>query len=339
MIIQNEAYPQIALIGCGAIAENYYLPALARFPEMMEKLILVDPNQERVQMLAAQFKTKEWRSSSHDIPEGTKGVIIALPTYLHHPVSMDFLARGVPVLCEKPLAESASKAREMVDMANKTGTALATNYSQRLWAQFAKVKGIIADQSLGEPISIKYYVGEIFNWPTQTGFLFSPASSGRGVLLDRGAHILDHICWWLGGKPEVVSFKNDSFGGGEAVAHVKFKYHKCVGDVRLSWLSKFPCKFMVEFERGSIEGEVYYPQSILVRTAGGPQKRVSLISGSYAELGHKIVDNFIGVALGREEPLVPGKTVLDSVCFTDDCYAVASRFDMPWYEIAEVKND
>jgi predicted dehydrogenase len=331
--------PRIALIGCGAIAESYYLPALARHPHVLGSLILVDQDIDRAQKLAAVFNGKQCLADYREAMDETDGAIIALPTRLHHPVSMEFLSRGVPVLCEKPLAESAVKARSMVELANKMGTVLATNYSQRLWSQFAKVKEIIVSRTFGEPVSIKYDVGELFNWPTVSGFYFNSAGSGRGVLLDRGAHILDHICWWLGGKPEVISSQNDSFGGGEAVARVQFKLNKCVGEVKLSWLSSFPCRFVVEFEHGSIEGEVYYPQSVRLTTADRPQKRVKLKSESWSALGHKIVDNFIRVISHDEKPLVPGSDVLDSMAMVDECYAVATRFKMPWYEIPEMKND
>ena len=337
-VTSTGSSPRIALIGCGAIAEGYYLPALSRHPRVLKALTLVDRNIDRAQKLSAAFRVKQCFADYREALDETDGVIIALPTHLHHPVSMEFLLQRVPVLCEKPLAESADKAREMIELAYKTGAALATNYSQRLWPQFAKVKELMADRSLGEPVDIKYYVGETFKWPTVSGFYFNSVASGRGVLRDRGAHVLDHICWWLGGKPKVICSQNDSFGGSEAVAHVQFRHNKCVGEVKLSWLSSFPCKFVVEFERGSIEGEVSYPQSVLVKRGSSPAKRVKLKSENYTALGHRMVANFIGVLVGSEKPLVPASDVLDSIIFTDECYAAATRFEMPWYEIPEAKN-
>jgi hypothetical protein len=112
-----------------------------------------------------------------------------------------------------------------------------------------------------------------------------------------------------------------------------------VGEVKLSWLSSFPCRFVVEFERGSIEGEVYYPQNILVKTGSSPTKRVKLKSENYAALGHRMVANFIRVISNGEKPLVPGIDVLDSVSMVDECYKAATRFEMPWYVFPEVRND
>ncbi len=171
-VVLTESSPRIALIGCGAIAESYYLPALARQPHILETLILVDRDVARAQKLAAIFGVKRCFADYREILDDSDGVIIALPTYLHHPVALEFLARGVHVLCEKPLAESAANAREMVEQARCTGAALAVNYLQRLYSSFAMVKGLLEQKTLGEPLSIKYTVGEEFRWPTVSGFYF-----------------------------------------------------------------------------------------------------------------------------------------------------------------------
>jgi predicted dehydrogenase len=329
--------PRIALIGCGAIAEQYYLPALARHPDVLDNLILVDRDVARAQLLAERFNVKDCLADYHPALDEVDGAIVALPTGLHHSVSMDFLSRGLHVLCEKPLAECVDKARQMVAEAQKTGAVLATDYLQRLWPQFVKVKELIANGVLGEPLSIKYAVGEVFNWPTVSGFYFRSQPSSRGVLRDRGAHVFDHICWWLGGKPKLISSLNDSFGGSEATALVRFEHDKCVGEVALSWLSSFPCKFAVQCEAGSIEGDVYYSQDVVLRMATRPPKRVKLKSEDSLAAGDKMVTNFIRVLTNGEKPLVAGSDVLDSIEFIDECYAAAARFPMPWYQIMETK--
>jgi len=335
----NGDTPRISLIGCGAIAEAYYLPALAKHPNVLKALTLVDQNIDRARKLAESFNggkrcVTDYREAIHE----TDGAIIALPTHLHHPIAMDLLARGMPVLCEKPLAETADKAREMVELADRKGTALATNYSQRLWSQFAKVKELFLNRSLGDPMSIKYYVGELFKWPTVSGFYFNSANSPRGVLLDRGAHVLDHICWWLGGHPTVTSSRNDSFGGIDAVAHVQFRHGQCVGEVKISWLSNFASRFVVEFKNGTIEGDVSYPESVFLKKGTGRKKRIKLKSVGWYGLGDMIVSNFLGVISKDEKPLVPGNEVLDSMIMVDECYAAAERFEMPWYEIKGMVN-
>jgi predicted dehydrogenase len=324
---------KIALIGCGAIAERYYLPALARQPHLLENLILVDRDKVRAQKLATQFKVKNYFADYREVLENVDGVIIALPIELHHPISIEFLSRGVHVLCEKPLAESADKAREMVEKAQQTGAILAVNYFQRLIPSFVKVKNLLDEKTLGEPLLIKYFVGEKFDWPTVSGFYFNSNISARGVLRDRGAHVIDHICWWLGEKPNLLSSQNDSFGGSDAVAHIQFMHNKCFGEVKLSWLSSFPCKYMVKCQGGIVEGDVYDYQSVVITEDSGRKKRVKLQSESKSDIGFRMLTNFINVIYKDGKPLVAGNDVLDSIQFIDECYKAATRFDMFWYEL------
>lgn len=336
-----ENSPRIALIGCGAIAELFYLPALAKHPSVLRNLILVDRNEVRAQRLATEFNARDYLVDYRDVlSEGVDGVIVAVPTHLHYPLSMVFLSHGIHVLCEKPLAESAVEAREMVEQAQKTGAALSANHTRRLFASSSKVKGLLTDGVIGDLLSIKYFEGEEFKWPTVSGFYFDTKISSRGVLLDRGAHVLDLICWWLGEKPKLISSQNDSFGGCEAVAHVRFAHKKCVGEVKLSLLGNIRSGYFIRGQSGTIEGGIYDYRSLVLTTKSGRKKGVKLNSREkcYEDFGYTIVTNFINVISKGEKPLVSGSDVQDSMELIDECYETASRFDMPWYHIPEIRH-
>jgi predicted dehydrogenase len=338
-IFQNCGFsmitPRIALVGCGAIAEHYYLPALARHPAVIRNLILVDNDLERARQMASKFDGNSVLSDYRETLKFVDGAIVALPIHLHHPVSMDFLSQGIHVLCEKPLAESADKAAEMVEEADRTGAVLAVDYLQRLIPSFAKVKELLTEGALGKPRLLQYLVGEEFDWPTVSGFYFNSKVSARGVLRDRGAHVMDHICWWLGRKPHLLSSRIDSYGGSDAVAHVKFEHEKCHGEVKLSWLSMFPCTFVIKCEGGTVEGDVYDYAHIVLTPKSGRRKRIKLPYVTKSEIGFTLVTNFISAIRNAAKPLIVGSDVLDSVQFVDECYKAATRFDMPWYEVLE----
>lgn len=332
--------PRLALVGCGAIAQKFYLPALSRHPSVMEHLILVDRDAARAQTLAREFKVNHFLTDYRHVLGKVDGAIIAVPNHLHYPLAMEFLGRGVDVLCEKPLAESSDKARDMVELAQATGAVLAANFQRRLYPNLMTVKDLLANRSLGEPLSLQYFMGVNFDWPSVSGFHFNAELSSRGVLRDQGAHVIDGICWWLGGKPTLISSRNDSFGGSEAVAQVWFKHNRCTGEVKLSWLSKFPCRFVVECEAGTVEGDLFDYRGVTLKSTSGRARRVRTKAGpmSYSAIADTMVTNFLHVVTQNEEPLVAGSDVLDSVRFIDECYQAASRFEMPWYDIQEVQN-
>jgi predicted dehydrogenase len=334
--------PRIALVGCGAIAEFLYIPVLAKYPSILKNLILVDPDEARLQQLANRFKVKHLITDYRKvISEVLDGVIIATPTQLHYPVAMHFLSAGVHVLCEKPLTDSAKKAKEMVDLSRETGVELAANYTRRLFGSSRKIKELLNSGAIGQVLSICYFEGEEFKWPTASGFYFDANFSSKGVLLDRGAHVLDLICWWLGEKPVVILSENDSFGGCDAVAHVCLRHKNCVVDVKLSLLGKFPGRYVIRGELGSVEGGIWDYKTLVLKKKSGQRKRIKLPAKGryYKYFGNKIVANFLDVISSEERPLVSGRDVLESMELIDDCYEIASRFDMPWYEQLEICNE
>jgi predicted dehydrogenase len=336
MTDQHYPSPTIALIGCGAIAEQYYLPVFSAQPMLAKNLVLVDPDLPRIEKLAKQMNARMCLQDYRDLPADVQGAILATPTHLHHPMARDLISRGMHILCEKPLADTAAHARELVELAEQKGNTIAVNYLQRLIPSFAKVKELLSQRALGELQSLEYVVGEEFDWPTISGFYFNAPLTSRGVLRDRGAHVVDHICWWLNGKPTLVCSQNDAFGGSECVSRIEFKHHNCRGTILLSWLAKTPCTFKVVCEKGVIEGEVYDYQTLSIQK-GSEKKQKLKLAGDKTKLAiaNKIVKNFVEILQHRAEPLISGQDVLPSLEFIDECNEQATRFEMPWYEIVE----
>jgi predicted dehydrogenase len=59
------------------------------------------------------------------------GVIVATPNSLHAPVGLDCVAHGVPVLVEKPIAETVAAARALAEAASKAGVPLLVGHHRR----------------------------------------------------------------------------------------------------------------------------------------------------------------------------------------------------------------
>ncbi len=325
--------PCLALIGCGAIAEIYHLPALAKHPAVLENLVLVDNNTKRLQELAAKFQIRKTAQDYHTILPTVDGVIIAVPHHLHCAIALDFLRQGVPVLCEKPLAEAPSEAQSMVAQARQSNVALAVNHTRRLFPAYAKIKELLSDGVIGNLLSISYVDGEPFTWPTASGFYFKKATP-TGVLLDRGIHGLDTICWWLGGKPTLLSSENDSFGGFEGTARIKLLHNNCAIELRLSWLTRLQNRYRIVGELGQIEGGIEEWDNVTIQYHSGKTVKMKLGSTErvYNDFGHKMLTNFIDVITKGVKPLVPADEVLMPIELIDECYQRARRFAMPWLE-------
>ena len=157
--------PNIALIGCGAIAEALHLPGLLRHPEVRSGLILVDPATDRTAELSERHGLGGVCADYRQVLDRIDGAVVAVPAHLHHSVSLACLNSGVAVLCEKPLCEDSHRARELVEAAERTGVALAVNQTRRLFPANRKIKEMIAAGAIGRPARIVYEMGEPFEWP------------------------------------------------------------------------------------------------------------------------------------------------------------------------------
>lgn len=325
--------PVIALVGCGAITEALHLPALARHPEIMAKAVCVDSNLARARAMAAMFGAARAVERYQDVMADVDGAIVAVPPKLHYPVAMDLLAASVHVLCEKPLTESGKHAHLLVAKANQMGVSLCVNNYRRLYPSSIKVRDLIAAGELGPVRRLEFSWGEQFDWPAASAAYFGVAA-GRGVLADKGAHILDLVCWWLGGKPDVVSYEDDSMGGTEAAAALRFRIKECEGVIRLSWLSKYANTFEVTGDRATAGGRLFDWNTVDLKHSSGRREKLRLPSPAKVQqdLGKILLDNFLDVVRGRAVPVVAGSDVLPSIELLDDCYANRKRMALPWYD-------
>lgn len=329
----DRGRPAIAVIGCGAIARSFHLPALARASKRLGRIVLVDRDEEQAQTLAAEFAAQGTATNHREVLEQADGAIIAVPPEHHARIVLDFLSAGVPVLCEKPLAISSEEATELVAAASATGVPLAVNNNRRLFPGLQYVRDLMAGGNLGHVRRIEIFDGAPFGWPLASGSMFGRPGGQKGVLQDIGAHVLDTVCWWLGRKPTVLRFRDDSLGGTEAVARLEFEFDGGTGLAHLSWLSNLSNAFSVAGERGIVRGAIAaWDRVTLSDPQSGSDRSIRLRPGVPNPLAVRdhMIDNFLDVVSGEASPLVSGEDVIPSLELIGDCYRGREPFDMPW---------
>ena len=75
----------IALVGCGAIAEAFYRPALEKRPDLLSSLILVDKNAAKAEAVRKRLGAAASASDHREVLSRVKGAIIATPHHSHTP--------------------------------------------------------------------------------------------------------------------------------------------------------------------------------------------------------------------------------------------------------------
>ena len=111
-------------------------------------------------------------------------VVDVTPPAVHHTVTLQSLAFGVPVLGEKPMANSMDEAREMVAASEKAGLLYMVSQSRRYDGRLAAFRRLI-DTQAGTPgiLNSDFYLGPHFG-----GFRDAMESP---LMLDMAIHTLD----------------------------------------------------------------------------------------------------------------------------------------------------
>lgn len=137
-------------------------------------------------------------------------VSIATPTALHAPMAVEALDAGVHVLSEKPIAQTAAKAAEMVRAAEANDRVLEVSYNHRRRGVVTALKEAIDDKMLGEV----YYAKA--GWLRRSGipglgtWFTRKDSAGGGPFMDIGVHMLDMALHLLG-EPEVATVSSSTY--------------------------------------------------------------------------------------------------------------------------------
>ncbi|WP_404306589.1 NAD-dependent epimerase/dehydratase family protein [Neorhodopirellula lusitana] len=321
----------IGMIGCGAIAEIYHLPELQNIPGVPAKLWLVEPNQERLAAMQDKFPSAGGVTDYRELEGKVGGVIVATPPSSHFEICKWFLERGIDVLCEKPLTEVHGEAEELVRIADENGAKLAVNQTRRFFPTYQKIRELIADGVIGEPQSIKYHDGVEFNWPAASPHHFAPGA--MGAWSDTGVHLLDTVCYWLGGEtPTLAESLNDSHGGPEAMATVRLKHRQCDVEIKVSRLGRLMNGYEIVGTLGSIEAsaEEFATVDVRLHAGGGKVHRVGSRKLKYTDFAKPLLENFVQVIARQAEPIVPGASVVGTVKLLEEAYRSPRCYRMPW---------
>ncbi len=125
-----------------------------------------------------------------------EAAIVCTPPATHREIVCKCLARGVHVLCEKPLAISVEDAQNMRSEAEKANLVLLPAFKFRFCDAIQRARVEIESGNLGEiegfEIAFCAPVEMRNRWNAR------PVLSGGGVLMDNGPHAFDLACFLFG---------------------------------------------------------------------------------------------------------------------------------------------
>jgi predicted dehydrogenase len=248
---QSEKPIRLAIIGTGhrAWAHLAILKSLTGF----QVVALADPtpdNLDHAATLAPGAATyadyRKLLAERKDID----AVVVITPSFLHAEATIAAFDRGLPVLCEKPMATTIEDANRMIEASRKAGKLLYIGFQKRLVPVTAKMHELAAAGEIGQ---IQMVSGNLFrgdwnpkSWKytdpktgTATNWRYLTHTEGSALLED-GIHEIDCLNWIIGGRVARVTASggNNVFKDRETVDHaatiieyesgVKFSFELCL---------------------------------------------------------------------------------------------------------------
>ena len=321
---------KVAIVGCGAITEQSYLPACAALQGATVRS-LVDIDTARARTLAQRYGIRHSAASIDDLPPEIDIAVVALPHHLHRPVACALMDRRIHVFCEKPLACTPEDATAMTAAAVRNGVRLGVGNIRRLYWSARRVKDLLTERRLGRVVHVRCDEGIVYDWPTVSGFFFDRARAGGGVLMDAGAHVLDLLLWWLDEYPSAIEYHDDNFGGVEAECLAQLQFPSGArAELRLSRLAKLRNSYIISGEQGEVVVNPFDMNGIVLRIGHEPQQVLTGPERSFADYFRAMLSDFLRSVADGAAPAVDAASVVPSIRAIAQCYANASRLEGPW---------
>jgi len=325
----SNAPLRLAIIGCGAITEIGYMPALQNMPDFHVHA-LIDSDLIRAKELAGKYGVPCIYLNISDVLKEVDAVVIATPPHIRPEIAEKALSHGLHVLCEKPLANSKADCEKIVRAAEKSGCVLAVAHTFRFYPNRNYVYELIKNNALGKINTVNIEEGSPADWPTKTGYTFRKEMVPGGVLLNNGIHSLDTLFWWFGEPLEFV-YKDDSIGGLESNARIEMKYHSDIEvKFRLSRTCHLDNKIIIICEKGQICLPIYDPVKIEMHIDG--ENNIKILTPNDFGFVDAVVSqlrDFAESIMHIRLPRVTGIDGLKVIGFIERCYCIKRSRPIP----------
>jgi predicted dehydrogenase len=153
----------------------------------------------------------DWSELSRSADFDVDAVIITTPDRRHTEPALAFLARGFPLLLEKPMAPTEAEAQAIVAAAAQAGTIVCVAHVLRYSAYTATVKAALDGGRIGDLVSIQH-LEPVGWWHQAHSFVrgnWRRGEDSNPMLMAKCCHDVD----WLGYLVDRPALRVSSFGG------------------------------------------------------------------------------------------------------------------------------
>ncbi len=195
---------KFGIIGTGIMGK-----AGGRILELVEGVkvtALADLSEKNLQEAAKEFNVSSTYTNYKDMLEKEEldAVYIATPDQYHKDPCIDSMQAGCNVLVEKPMTTKQEDAEAIYKVVEETGKKFQVNFNHRWLAPYHKIKSMIDEGELGEPI---------IGFARKNNPVFVPTTMLASWAKDStpawfmSSHDIDLMTWWFDANPVEVYSK------------------------------------------------------------------------------------------------------------------------------------
>ncbi|MET9884873.1 Gfo/Idh/MocA family oxidoreductase [Streptomyces sp. NPDC006430] len=209
---------RVGLVGYGLAGSVFHAPLVSATDGLvLDTIVTSDPGrQARAREAHPGVRIANTAQELWDLTPALDLIVVASPNKTHVPLATTALHAGIPVVVDKPLAATAAEARELADLADRTGTFLSVFQNRRWDNDFLTLRRLLADGELGE---IQRFESRFERWRPQLkgGWRESGAPEEIGGLLyDLGSHVVDQALMLFGPAVRVYAETDVRRSGAQA---------------------------------------------------------------------------------------------------------------------------
>ncbi len=191
------------IIGCGNVTELKSGPAFNKV-EHSRLVAVMRRDAALAQDYAERHGVARWYSDASELindPE-VNAVYIATPPDTHALYAIQAMKAGKPVYVEKPMARNYQECKEMLRVSAETGMPLFVAYYRRTLLAFLKVKEIIENGIIGNPLTVNVRLHKSVPdrdlKPETQSWHVNPEIAGAGYFYDLASHQFDFLDFLFG---------------------------------------------------------------------------------------------------------------------------------------------
>jgi predicted dehydrogenase len=303
--------PRVGIVGVGAIGMTHVHAWQANG---VTPAAIADVNAEAARRVAGELGARAFDDAGEVMASGEIDIVsICTPPSTHVDLIEAAIAAGLPVVCEKPLANTLANAERIATMVRDSGTLLTVGFCHRYQPHIEVMRQMIADGAIGAPMTFRNRFAAL-KADAATTWFSNPAVAGGGPLMDTSVHSVDLFRYLIGEPVHVAamtSTKDTEHGPAleteDTAAMLLQAADGTIGVIESSWRTPVGEWSVTIYGTGGTLAVDYGEMTLRHCPAGGEWTAVEVPDGDRfaREIGH-----FIDVWRGDAEPRV---TVADGV--------------------------